>query len=49
MIRFLADENLNNQIVRGILRQNPDLVESLKRHGVSDEVLQEALREVTDN
>jgi hypothetical protein len=25
------------------------LVESLKRHGVSDEVLQEALREVTDN
>ncbi len=25
------------------------LVESLKRQGVSDEVLQEALREVTDN
>ena len=23
MIRFLADENLNNQIVRGVLRQNP--------------------------
>ncbi|MDJ0742508.1 MAG: DUF5615 family PIN-like protein [Xenococcaceae cyanobacterium MO_167.B27] len=22
MIRFLADENLNNQIVRGVLRQN---------------------------
>ncbi len=22
MIRFLADENFNNQIVRGILRQN---------------------------
>jgi predicted nuclease of predicted toxin-antitoxin system len=28
MIRFLADENLNNQIVRGLLRRNPaiDLV-----------------------
>ena len=25
------------------------LVESLKRHGVSDEILQEALREVTDD
>jgi len=23
MVRFLADENFNNQIVRGILRQNP--------------------------
>lgn len=22
MVRFLADENFNNQIVRGILRQN---------------------------
>ena len=25
MVRFLADENFNNQIVRGILRQNPDI------------------------
>ncbi len=25
MIRFLFDENFNNQIVRGILRQNPDI------------------------
>ena len=25
MARFLADENFNNQIVRGVLRQSPDL------------------------
>ncbi|MEO0540327.1 MAG: DUF5615 family PIN-like protein [Cyanobacteria bacterium P01_A01_bin.105] len=25
MIKFLADENFNNQIVRGVLRQNPDV------------------------
>ncbi|MEO1390031.1 MAG: DUF5615 family PIN-like protein [Cyanobacteria bacterium J06634_6] len=25
MIQFLADENFNNQIVRGVLRQNPDI------------------------
>ena len=25
MVRFLADENFNNQIVQGILRQNPDI------------------------
>ncbi len=25
MVRFLADENFNNQIVRGILRQSPDV------------------------
>jgi hypothetical protein len=25
MIRFLADENFNNQIVRGILRQSPNI------------------------
>ena len=25
MVRFLADENFNNQIVRGILRQNPGI------------------------
>lgn len=25
MTRFLADENFNNQIVRGVLRQSPDI------------------------
>ncbi|NJL88547.1 MAG: DUF5615 family PIN-like protein [Coleofasciculaceae cyanobacterium SM2_1_6] len=25
MVRFLADENFNNQIVRGILRQSPSI------------------------
>ena len=25
MLRFLADENFNNQIVRGILRRNPNV------------------------
>jgi hypothetical protein len=25
MVRFLADENLNNQIVRSILRRNPEI------------------------
>ncbi len=25
MTKFLADENFNNQIVRGVLRQNPDI------------------------
>jgi predicted nuclease of predicted toxin-antitoxin system len=25
MTQFLADENFNNQIVRGVLRQNPDI------------------------
>lgn len=25
MVRFLADENLNNQIVRGVLRQNSNV------------------------
>jgi hypothetical protein len=25
MLQFLADENFNNQIVRGILRRNPDV------------------------
>lgn len=25
MVRFLADENFNNQIVRGILRRNPNV------------------------
>lgn len=24
-MRFLADENFNNQIIRGILRQNPEI------------------------
>ena len=25
MLRFAADENLNNKIIRGLLRRNPDL------------------------
>jgi hypothetical protein len=25
MVRFLADENFNNQIVRGVIRQKPDI------------------------
>jgi hypothetical protein len=25
MVRFLADENFNNQIIRGLLRQNPKI------------------------
>jgi len=25
MVRFLADENFNNQIIRGVLRRNPDI------------------------
>lgn len=25
MTRFLADENFNNQVVRGVLRQSPDI------------------------
>ncbi|XWK87058.1 MAG: DUF5615 family PIN-like protein [Phormidium sp.] len=25
MLQFLADENFNNQIIRGILRQNPEI------------------------
>ena len=25
MVRFLADENFNTQIVRGVLRRNPDI------------------------
>jgi hypothetical protein len=25
MLRLLADENFNNQIIRGILRRNPDV------------------------
>jgi len=25
MLRFLADENFNNQIVRGILQRNPNV------------------------
>lgn len=40
MIGFLADENFNNQIVRGILRQNPDIdivrVQDVSLSGVDD-------------
>jgi hypothetical protein len=40
MIGFLADENFNNQIVRGILRQNPDIdivrVQDVSLSGIDD-------------
>jgi len=40
MARFLADENLNNQIVRGVLRQSPDVdivrVQDVDLSGVDD-------------
>ncbi|MDJ1179971.1 DUF5615 family PIN-like protein [Roseofilum sp. BLCC_M91] len=40
MIKFLADENFNNQIVRGVLQQNPDIdlvrVQDVGLKGASD-------------
>lgn len=40
MARFLADENFNNQIVRGVLRQSPDVdivrVQDVDLSGVDD-------------
>jgi len=40
MIRFLADENFNNQVVRGILRQNSDVdivrIQDVELSGVDD-------------
>ena len=40
MTRFLADENFNNQIVRGVFRQNPDIdivrVQDVGLSGVDD-------------
>ena len=40
MIRFLADENFNNQIVRGLLRQRPDIdlvrVQDVNLSGIDD-------------
>ena len=40
MIKFLADENFNNQIVRGVLRQNPNVdivrVQDVGLSGVDD-------------
>ena len=40
MARFLADENFNNQIVRGVLRQSSDidivLVQNVNLSGVDD-------------
>ncbi|MDJ1168553.1 DUF5615 family PIN-like protein [Roseofilum sp. BLCC_M154] len=40
MTRFLADENFNNQIVRGVLRQSPDVdivrVQDVGLSGVDD-------------
>ena len=43
MVRFLADENFNNQIVRGILRQNPDIdivrVQDVDLSGADDPIV----------
>lgn len=37
MLRFLADENFNNQIIRGILRQNPEIdIVSVQDVGLSE-------------
>ncbi|NEP19544.1 MAG: hypothetical protein F6J97_22070 [Leptolyngbya sp. SIO4C1] len=40
MVKFLADENFNNQIIRGVLRQNPDVgivrVQDVELSGVDD-------------
>jgi hypothetical protein len=40
MAQFLADENFNNQIVRGVLRQNPNVdvvrVQDVNLSGVDD-------------
>lgn len=40
MARFLADENFNNQIVRGVLRQSPDVgivrVQDVGLSGIDD-------------
>ncbi|WP_017326256.1 DUF5615 family PIN-like protein [Synechococcus sp. PCC 7336] len=40
MAQFLADENFNNQIVRGVLRQNPNVdivrVQDVELSGVDD-------------
>ncbi|MBE9127924.1 MULTISPECIES: DUF5615 family PIN-like protein [unclassified Coleofasciculus] len=40
MARFLADENFNNQIVRGVLRQSPDVdivrVQDVNLSGAND-------------
>lgn len=43
MTRFLADENFNNQIMRGVLRQNPDVdivrVQDVSLSGTDDPVV----------
>jgi hypothetical protein len=40
MVKFLADENFNNQIVRGVLRQNPGVdivrVQDVELSGADD-------------
>ena len=44
MVRFSADENFNNQIVRGVLRQNPDIdivrVQDVDLSGADDPTVQ---------
>lgn len=43
MIRFLADENFDNRIVRGLLRRNPELdvirVQDLEISGADDDTV----------
>ncbi len=43
MVRFAADENLNNHIVRGLLRRQPDLdivrIQDVGLTGIDDEAL----------
>ncbi len=50
MVRFLADENFNNAILRGLLRRKPDIdivrVQDVGLSGASDpEILAWAARE----
>jgi hypothetical protein len=43
MIRFVADENLDNRILRGLLRRQPDLdvvrVQDLEIAGATDDTV----------
>jgi predicted nuclease of predicted toxin-antitoxin system len=45
MLRFLADENFNNDVLRGVLRRNPDLdivrVQDVGLQGLDDPTILE--------
>ena len=50
MVRFLADENFNNDIMRGVLRRNPEIdlvrIQDIGLTGIEDpEVLEWAAKE----